>query len=126
MSQVQPPRSRHSHHHPETIQILRTIIINGGAILTTALLVRAAVLLAVPETTQRGLHLVVRTTHLLVWPLQKIPPLGHIVAGGLAVADVTTLLIVMVCWLIALGVVAGWEHEGQRLSTGVSDSSLRP
>ncbi len=126
MSQVQPPRSRPSHYHPETIQILRIIIINGGAILTTALLIRAAILLAVPATTQRGLHLVTRTTHLLVWPLEKIPPLRHLIAGGLAVADVTTFFIIVVCWLVALGVVAGWEHEGQRLSTGVSDSSLRP
>lgn len=126
MSQVQPPRSRQSHRRLETILLTRSVIIYAGTFAVTALLLRAAIMLAVPNTTERGLRLVARVTYLVVWPVQRIPLLQHSVVRGLTLADVATLLIVVSCWLVALGVVAGWEHEGHRQNLGSSQTGPRP
>jgi hypothetical protein len=126
MSQVQPPRTRHSRHRPETIQLLRSAIINVGTLIVTALLLRGAIMIAAPRTTQRGLNLIKKATHVMVWPLSRLTPLQHTLHGGLTVADVSTFVIVLACWLLTLGIVAGWEHEGQRQSVGPSQTGLRP
>lgn len=126
MSQVQLPRARHSRHRPQNIHLLRTILINAGSVVVTALLFRTMVMIAVPNTTQRGLHLLARATGLVVWPLLRLPPLQTTVGGGLTLADVITLLVIVGAWLFALGIVAGWEQEGQRQSSGTSETGLRP
>lgn len=126
MSQVQPPRTRHSRHRPETINLLRAVIINLGTLIVTALMLRAAVMVTVPDTTQRGLHLLSVATRLAVWPFLQIHPLRHVIHGGLTVADLATIAVVVMGWLILLGIVAGWEHEGQRQQVGVSETGLRP
>ena len=102
------------------------MIINLGTLVVTALLLRIAIVLAVPNTTERGLHLITRATQLVIWPLHRLPPLQHPVVRGLTVADVAALIIVVCAWIITLGVVAGWEHEGQRQTVGSSETGLRP
>lgn len=126
MSQVQPPRTRHSHHRPETISLLRLVIVNLGTLTVTALLLRAAVMITVPDTTQRGLHLLSRATYLIVWPLMRVSPLRHVIHGDLTLADLATIALLVTGWLILLGIVAGWEHEGQRQRVGTSQTGLRP
>ena len=126
MSQVQPPRERPSNARPATIQVLRWIILNAGALAVTALLVRIAILISMPETTQSGITALLRLTHLIVWPLLLISPLEASLGGGFTVADLVTLVITVVLWIFALGVVAGWEHEGQRMRSVTSDARLRP
>lgn len=126
MSQVQPPRARPSNARPATIQILRWIILNGGALAVTTLLIRIAILIAIPGTTQTGLTALLRLTHVIVWPLLLLSPLKASLGGGFTVADLTALVIVLVFWIVALGVVAGWEREGQRMRSVTSDARLRP
>ncbi len=126
MSQVQPPRKRAAKHRPETIQLLRTFLINGGTLIVSALLLRLAIMVAVPNTTERGLHLAARATSFLVWPLRHVPPFGARIGGGLTLADPIMLVLIVAVLFVALGVVAGWEHEGQRQNAGTSETGLRP
>ncbi len=121
-----PPRPRTSNHRPETIQLLRSTIINLGTLVATAMLLRFAILIAVPGTDQRGLRVVRRATALLVWPFQRVAPLQHTLRGGLTWADLTTLGLVVIVWFIALGIVAGWEQEERRIHGGATDSRMRP
>lgn len=126
MSQMQPPRARQSKHRPETIQLLRSAIVNLGTLAVTALLLRSAIMLAVPDTTQRGLHLVARGTYLIVWPLDQVPMLQDTVSGGLTIADIVTIVVIIVGWFVLLGIIAGWEREGRRIGASSSDTGLRP
>ncbi len=126
MSQVRPPRTRQSRHRPETISILRAILINVGTLFVTMLLLRIAILVTVPNTTERGLHLIEKVTRPGVWALQRVPFLAHGLIRGMTVADLLVLLVVVVLWLVALGIVAGWEHEEQRQRPGTSETGLRP
>ncbi|MGA7672895.1 MAG: hypothetical protein WBW04_20935 [Nitrolancea sp.] len=126
MSQVSPPRTRQSKHRPETINILRAVLINAGTLVVTGLLLRIAILISVPTTTERGLHVIERLTLPAVWPFQRIPPLAHQIIRELTVADVLVLTAVIVAWIVALGIVAGWEHEEQRQRPGTSETGLRP
>ncbi len=126
MSQMQPPRQRTSKHRPETIQLLRSTIINVGTLAATAMMLRFAILIAVPGTDQRGLRLVRRATSALVWPFQHIPPLQRTLRGGLTVADIATLAVIILIWFIALGIVAGWEQEEHRSQRALSVIHPRP
>ncbi len=126
MSQVRPPRTRQSRHRPETINILRAILINVGTLVISILLLRMAILVTVPNTTERGLHLIERLTHPAVWPLQQLSLLDRIVIRGMTIADLLLLTVTVVAWLLALGIVAGWEHEAQRQRPGTSETGLRP
>jgi len=102
------------------------MLINAGTLIVTALLLRIAIVVAVPNTTERGLHLIERLTLPAVWPLQRITPLAHGLLRGLTLADILVLGVVVVVWLVALGIVAGWEHEEQRQRPNASETGLRP
>lgn len=126
MSQVQPPRSRPSNARPATIQILRWGILNVGALSVTILLIRIAMNIALPNPQQTGLKALLRVTHVVVWPLELVTPLNASLTHGLTVADILTLAIIIVIWIAALGVVAGWEREGRRMRSIASGSRARP
>lgn len=126
MSQVQPPRARTSRHRPATIQLIRSGIVNLGTLIITALLVRDAIMLAIPDTSQRGLRLVAQTTRFLIWPLERLSPLRRSIHGGLRLADVVTVLLLTLCWFLVLGIVAGWEHESRRIDAATPHTGLRP
>ena len=106
--------------------MLRWGILNLGAFAVTALLLRIAVVVAVPDTTQTGLKLLLRVTHVVVWPLELLPPLTTSLGGGFTIADLLAILIIIVIWVAALGIVAGWEREGQRMRSGTPESRSRP
>jgi hypothetical protein len=126
MSQVQPPRERPSNARPATIQILRWIIVNLGALLVTMLLLRLAIVSVTPTPAQAALKAIVRLTHYVTWPLTQLPPLATSLAGSITVADLLTLIIVFGLWIAALGVVAGWEREGQRMGLKSKEERLKP
>src|SRR6185312_16427568 len=121
MSQVQPPRSRPSNARPATIQILRWIFLNLGAVVVTALLVRIAILIAVPDTPQSVLKDYLRITHIAVGPLLLLPPLDTALGGGFTVADLIVLVMTIVVWIAVIGVLSGWERESQRMGAATSD-----
>jgi len=106
--------------------MLRWGILNLGALAVTALLLRIAVVVAVPDTTQTGLELLLRVTHVVVWPLELLSPLTASLGGGFTIADLLAILIVVVIWVAALGIVAGWEREGQRMRSVTPESRSRP
>jgi hypothetical protein len=126
MSQVQPPRSRPSNARPATIQILRWSILNLGALVITALLFRTAIVVAVPDTEQTGLKTLLRATHIVVWPLELLSPLSVSLGSGLTIADILAILIIVVIWIAALGIIAGWEREGQRMRSVTPEKRSRP
>ena len=126
MSQVHPPRSRPSNARPATIQILRWGILNLGAAAVTALLLRIAIVVAVPDTTQTGLRLLLRVTHVVVWPLEFVSPFNASLGGGFTIADFLAIIIVVGIWIALLGIVAGWEREGQRMRSVKPRSRTRP
>jgi len=126
MSQVQPPRSRPSNARPATIQILRWSILNLGALAITALLLRTAIVVAVPNTEQTGLKTLLRATYLVVWPLELLSPLSMSLGSGLTIADLLVILIIVMIWIAALGIIAGWEREGQRMRSVTPEKRSRP
>lgn len=126
MSQVQPPRERPSNARPATIQILRWIIVNLGALVVTMLLLRIAVVVVTPEPTQTGLRALVRATDYATWPLSQVPPLASSLRGALTFADILTLIVAFCAWIAAIGVVAGWEREGQRAGLKSNEERLKP
>jgi hypothetical protein len=126
MSQVQPPRERPSNARPATIQILRWIIVNLGALLVTMLLLRLAIVSVTPDPAQTGLRALLRVTHFVTWPLAQIPPLATSLRGALTVADLATLIILVGAWIAAIGVVAGWEREGLRMGLKSNEERLKP
>jgi hypothetical protein len=126
MSQVQPPRERPSNARPATIQVLRWIIVNLGALVVTMLLLRIAIVSVTPDPAQTGLRSLVRATHVATWPLSQIPPLTSSISGALTLADVCTLIVTLVVWIAAIGIVAGWEREGQRMGLKSNEERLKP
>jgi len=126
MSQVQPPRERPSNARPATIQILRWIIVNLGALLVTMLLLRIAIVSVTPDPAQTGLRALLRASRIVTWPLSQIPPLAASLKGALTLADLLTLFIALGIWIAAIGVVAGWEREGQRMGLKSNEERLKP
>jgi len=126
MSQVQPPRERPSKARPATIQILRWIIVNLGALLVTLLLFRIAVVIVTTNPEQTGLKALMRVTHFAIWPLEQVPPLTKSITGALTLADLLSLILVLGVWIAAIGVVAGWEREGQRMGLQSNEERLKP
>lgn len=126
MSQVQPPRERPSKARPATIQILRWVILNCGAFVVTVLMLRVAIVSVTGHPAQTGLRALVRATHVATWPLDQIPPLATTLRGALTPADVLTLLIALGVWIACIGVIAGWEHEGQRMGLKSNEERLKP
>jgi hypothetical protein len=100
--------------------------LNFGALVVTLLLVRFAVTMALPDTQQKGLKALLNVTHIIVWPLGLVAPLNASLTHGLTFADILTLALIVVIWIAALGVVAGWEHEGRRMKSVASGSRARP
>jgi hypothetical protein len=95
-------------------------------LIATLLLMRIAIVIAVPDTTQTGLKMLLRLTHVVVWPLLLLSPLDASLGGRFTVADLFTLVIIVVLWIAALGILAGWEREGQRMQSATSEAGLRP
>jgi hypothetical protein len=126
MSQVQPPRERPSNARPAAIQVLRRIIINFGALVVTMLLLRIAIVSVTPDPAQTGLRTLVRATHIITWPFAEVPPLATGIRGALTFADIIALVIALAVWIAAIGVVAGWEREGQRMGLQSNEERLKP
>jgi hypothetical protein len=126
MSQVQPPRERPSNARPATIQILRWIIVNLGALVVTMLVLRVAIVAVTPDPAQTGLSVLIRATHYATWPLSHVPSLASSITGALTFADVLTLIVAFCAWIAAIGVVAGWEREGQRMGLQSNEERLKP
>ncbi len=101
-------------------------MINAGTLVISIMLLRMAILVTVPNTTERGLHLIERLTDPAVWPLQHVSLLDRGVIRGMTIADLLALILLIAAWLLALGIVAGWEHETQRQRPGTSETGLRP
>jgi hypothetical protein len=97
-----------------TARLIWALAIDIGAVLVALLLIRAAVGIIGASDRIVFVQLVRTLTEPIVWPLAHLPGGGLRLIGLLTPADLGAILLTAFFCLAIIGVIAGWEAEGQR------------
>jgi uncharacterized protein YggT (Ycf19 family) len=111
---MRPPQSRTPRIEIGNTEVLRALILNVTAALTTLLLLRFATLL-VPDASETTIPAYLQLiSEPLVWPFRFIPPLSTAVLGDAQVIDLLIIPGVAITGLLVAGILTGWRETGGR------------
>lgn len=105
-----PPRRRRPKVTRSLARLGIGVTLNLGAAFVTLLLVRSLIEVSGVPKTLRVSRLVRQVSEPFVWPLLRLPGIG----GQPALADLLAIVVTAVMAAMIVGVIAGWEAEGQR------------
>jgi hypothetical protein len=113
-SEMQPPRTRTPRIDIGNTEVLRALILNATAAVTTLLLLRFATLL-VPDASETTIPAYIQlASEPLVWVFQFIPPFSAIIIGDAQLIDLLIIPGVAITGLSIAGILTGWRETGGR------------
>jgi hypothetical protein len=111
---MQPPRTRTPRIDLGNTEILRSLILNATAALTTLLILRLATLFISgtgEDSVPRYIQLI---TEPFVWPFQFIPPLGTTIIRDAQLIDLLIVPAVLLLGMLIAGILTGWRQSEVR------------
>jgi uncharacterized protein YggT (Ycf19 family) len=111
---MQPPRTRTPRIDLSNTNVLRSLILNTTAALTTLLFLRLATLFVTGNGEDSVPHFVQMITEPIVWPFRFIPPLGTTIIQDAQLIDLLIVPAVAILGLLVAGILTGWRQSGSR------------
>lgn len=111
---MQPPRQRRPRLTLAAARLLMALAMDAGALLVTVLLLRL-ITVSSSSVQQSSFSRIVRNvSNPITWPATRVPGIGGQSSEAATVADLVTLVAVILLTALAVGVIAGWEAEGRQ------------